>query len=84
MNGDMPVTGSFVICVLGGAILRSPGEWEDHDRSQKLFARDLGINYVERVDKSADPDDIWCQCRLHSWVHPCKWTSNGMDLGTSD
>ncbi|WEK34210.1 MAG: DUF2723 domain-containing protein [Candidatus Pseudobacter hemicellulosilyticus] len=38
---------SFGVCLLAVPVLMASQEWDDHDRSQKTLARDLGKDYLE-------------------------------------
>ncbi len=42
-----------VICLLAVPVLMAQQEWNDHDRSKKVLARDLARNYLESCDKNA-------------------------------
>jgi hypothetical protein len=44
---------AFAICLLAVPVLMASQEWNDHDRSQKTLARDLGNNYLESTPKDA-------------------------------
>lgn len=41
------------LCMLAVPVLMASQEWDDHDRSQKLLARDLGKDYLESCEKNA-------------------------------
>jgi len=41
------------ICIAAVPLLMASQEWDDHDRSRKVLARDLAINYLESCDKNA-------------------------------
>lgn len=41
------------ICLLAVPVWMAVQEWDDHDRSQKYLARDLGKNYLESCDTDA-------------------------------
>jgi Protein of unknown function (DUF2723) len=53
LKGDLPGLAAFGLCLLAVPILMASQEWDDHDRSKKVLARDLGINYLESVEKDA-------------------------------
>jgi hypothetical protein len=53
LKGDMPAIASFVLCLLAVPVLMASQEWDDHDRSKKVLARDLGIDYLESVEKNS-------------------------------
>lgn len=44
---------AFGICLLAVPILMASQEWDDHDRSKKVLARDLGKDYLESCAKDA-------------------------------
>ena len=44
---------AFAICLLAVPVLMASQEWDDHDRSKKVLARDLGKNYLESCEKNA-------------------------------
>ena len=44
---------AFIICLLAVPVLMASEEWDDHDRSQKTLARDLGNNYLESTPENA-------------------------------
>lgn len=41
------------ICTLAVPVIMANQEWDDHDRSHKVLARDLAIDYLESCDKNA-------------------------------
>jgi hypothetical protein len=41
------------VCLLAVPVLMASQEWDDHDRSQKTLALDLGTNYLESCEKEA-------------------------------
>ncbi len=47
IKGDGAGYISFAVCLLAVPVLMASQEWDDHDRSQKTLARDLGKNYLE-------------------------------------
>ncbi|MBO9563510.1 MAG: DUF2723 domain-containing protein [Niastella sp.] len=53
LKGNMPNYASFAICLLAVPVLMASQEWDDHDRSKKVLARDLGKDYLESCDKNA-------------------------------
>ncbi|MEO8584161.1 MAG: DUF2723 domain-containing protein, partial [Flavitalea sp.] len=53
IKGDMSAYAAASICLLAVPVLMASQEWNDHDRSKKLLARDLGNNYMESCDKDA-------------------------------
>jgi len=53
LKGDLPGLAAFGICLLAVPVLMASQEWDDHDRSKKVLARDLGIDYLESVEKNA-------------------------------
>ena len=53
LKGDLPAIASFVVCLLAVPVLMASQEWDDHDRSKKVLARDLGNNYMESCEKDA-------------------------------
>ncbi|MFT3822755.1 MAG: DUF2723 domain-containing protein [Chitinophagaceae bacterium] len=44
---------AFAVCLLAVPVLMASQEWDDHDRSKKLLARDLGKDYLESCEKEA-------------------------------
>ena len=42
-----------VVCLLAVPVLMAQQEWNDHDRSKKVLARDSARNYLESCDKNA-------------------------------
>jgi hypothetical protein len=44
---------AFGVCLLAVPVLMASEEWDDHDRSQKTLARDLGNNYLQSTPKDA-------------------------------
>jgi transmembrane protein TMEM260 (protein O-mannosyltransferase) len=55
MKGNTAVPGylAFGITLLAVPVLMASQEWDDHDRSQKTLARDLGFDYLESCQKNA-------------------------------
>ncbi|MET0298183.1 MAG: DUF2723 domain-containing protein [Flavitalea sp.] len=55
MKGNLAVPGYIagVASLLAVPVLMASQEWDDHDRSQKVLARDLGFNYLESTEKDA-------------------------------
>jgi hypothetical protein len=53
IKGDGAGYAAFLICVLAVPVLMASQEWDDHDRSQKTLARDLGNDYLESTEKNA-------------------------------
>jgi hypothetical protein len=53
LKGDMPAIAAFGLCLLAVPVLMASQEWDDHDRSKKVLARDLGIDYLESAEKNA-------------------------------
>lgn len=52
-QGIVPTAAAFAICLLAVPVLMASQEWDDHDRSQKTLARDLGKNYLESVQPNS-------------------------------
>lgn len=44
---------AFTLCLLAVPVLMASQEWDDHDRSQKTLAYDMGKNYLESCAKDA-------------------------------
>ncbi len=44
---------ALVICLLAVPVLMASQEWDDHDRSKKTLARDLGSDYINSCEKDA-------------------------------
>ena len=53
LNPKMANYLAFGVSVLAVPILMASQEWDDHDRSQKVLARDLGKDYLESCEKDA-------------------------------
>ncbi|MBS0009832.1 MAG: DUF2723 domain-containing protein [Bacteroidales bacterium] len=44
---------SFTVCLLAAPVLMAVQNWDDHDRSGRYTARDIGSNYLNSVDENA-------------------------------
>ena len=44
---------AFLACLMAVPVLMGQQEWDDHDRSKKLLARDLAADYLKSCDKNA-------------------------------
>lgn len=44
---------AFGLCLVAVPLLMASQEWDDHDRSKKVLARDLGKDYLESCEKNA-------------------------------
>lgn len=53
IKGDGAAYAAFIICLLAVPVLMASEEWDDHDRSRKTLARDLGNDYLESCEKNA-------------------------------
>jgi hypothetical protein len=53
IKGDGATYAAFAICLLAVPVLMASEEWDDHDRSKKTLARDLGNDYLESCEKNA-------------------------------
>lgn len=53
LNSKMAGYAAFGITLLAVPVLMASQEWDDHDRSKKLLARDLGSDYLESCEKNA-------------------------------
>jgi hypothetical protein len=53
IKGDGANYAAAVLCLLAVPVLMASQEWNDHDRSKKVLARDLGKDYLESCDKNA-------------------------------
>jgi hypothetical protein len=53
IKGDGAGYAAFIICLLAVPVLMASQEWDDHDRSKKTLARDLGNDYLESTEKNA-------------------------------
>ena len=53
IKGDGSGYAAFLICLLAVPVLMASQEWDDHDRSKKTLARDLGNDYLESTEKNA-------------------------------
>ena len=52
VKGDASNYAAFAICLLAVPVLMAYQEWDDHDRSKKFIARDLGKDYLESCEKN--------------------------------
>ncbi len=52
-KGIVPTAASFAVCLLAVPVLMASQEWDDHDRSQKTLASDLGKDYLNSVKENA-------------------------------
>lgn len=53
LSGNLPNIAAATICVLAVPVWMAVQEWDDHDRSKKYLARDLGSNYLESCENDA-------------------------------
>ena len=53
LNSKMAGYAAFGITLLAVPVLMASQEWDDHDRSKKVLARDLGSDYLESCEKDA-------------------------------
>ncbi|MEP7257574.1 MAG: DUF2723 domain-containing protein, partial [Flavitalea sp.] len=53
IKGDASAYAASLVCLLAVPALMASQEWDDHDRSQKVLARDMGNNYMESCEKEA-------------------------------
>ncbi len=53
MSGTIANFLATAICIAAVPVLMASQEWDDHDRSKKVLARDLAIDYLESCDKNA-------------------------------
>ena len=53
LKGDLAIAAAFGLCVLGVPVIMASQEWDDHDRSKKMLARDLGKDYLQSCEKDA-------------------------------
>lgn len=51
LKGVMPDYAALALCLLAVPVLMASQEWDDHDRSKKTLARDIGRNYLESCAK---------------------------------
>ena len=51
LKGAMPDYAALGLCLLAVPVLMASQEWDDHDRSKKTLARDIGKDYLESCDK---------------------------------
>src|SRR5690606_36818703 len=47
LNARTAAIGATSVSLLAGPVLLASQNWNDHDRSQKFLARDMGKNYLE-------------------------------------
>jgi hypothetical protein len=53
LSGSIATNLATAICLLAVPVLMAAQEWDDHDRSKKLLARDLAKNYLESCAPNA-------------------------------
>lgn len=53
IKGDGAAWAAFIVCLLAVPILMASQEWDDHDRSRKVLAPDLGNDYLQSCAKDA-------------------------------
>jgi hypothetical protein len=53
IKGDGGAYAAFLVCLLAVPVLMASQEWDDHDRSHKLLARDLGNDYLQSCEKNS-------------------------------
>ncbi len=53
MSGSIANYLAAAVCIAAVPVLMASQEWDDHDRSKKVLARDLAIDYLESCDKNA-------------------------------
>ena len=51
LKGAMPDYAALGLCLLAVPVLMASQEWDDHDRSKKTLARDIGKDYLESCEK---------------------------------
>jgi hypothetical protein len=51
LKGTMPDYAALGLCLLAVPVLMASQEWDDHDRSKKTLARDIGKDYLESCEK---------------------------------
>ena len=53
MSGSIANYAAAALCALAVPVLMASQEWDDHDRSKKVLARDLAIDYLESCAPNA-------------------------------
>ena len=53
INRQAATRTATLLCLIGGPILMATENWDDHDRSGRTIALDVGKNYLETCDKNA-------------------------------
>lgn len=53
MSGNIANYAAAALCALAVPVLMASQEWDDHDRSKKVLARDLAIDYLESCAPNA-------------------------------
>ena len=53
INRQAATISATLLCLIGGPILMASENWDDHDRSGRTIALDVGKNYLETCDKNA-------------------------------
>ncbi len=53
IKGSGAAYAALAVCLLAVPVLMASQEWDDHDRSKKTLARDLGNDYLQSCEKNA-------------------------------
>jgi hypothetical protein len=53
LKNKMATYAAAALCLLAVPVLMASQEWDDHDRSKKTLARDMGKDYLESCEKDA-------------------------------
>jgi hypothetical protein len=53
IKGDAAAYAALLLCLVAVPVLMASQEWDDHDRSHKLLARDLGNDYLQSCEKNS-------------------------------
>ncbi len=53
LNGNIGTSLATIVCLLAVPVLMAAQEWDDHDRSKKVLARDLAKDYLESCAPNA-------------------------------
>jgi peptidoglycan/LPS O-acetylase OafA/YrhL len=53
LNGSIATSLASLVCLLAVPVLMAQQEWDDHDRSKKVLAKDLAKDYLESCAPNA-------------------------------
>ncbi|MCK7555612.1 hypothetical protein MKQ70_11555 [Chitinophaga sedimenti] len=67
---------AIIVSLLAAPVLMGAQGWDDHDRSQKLLARDVAKDYLESCDKNAILFTVGDNDTYPLW-YARKWKASG-------